>query len=418
MSIGYACLVVGVPNTNIRSVIKKNATEEKLAEVIQHNLQSLENMVDFNMENNIMLYRISSDLIPFGSSPVNTLDWQTQFAEDFRRIGQKIQASGMRVSFHPGQYTVLNSPNEDVVERAVEDLRYHADVLDCLGTDGTHKIILHVGGIYNDKEAAIARFVENYQRLDEKIKRRLIIENDDRLFTVGDVLEISERAGIPVVYDNLHNAINPTDATKDDAYWIDRVAQTWKPEDGRQKIHYSQQSPTQRPGAHTQTIYLDTFLEFYHSLSDPNIDIMLEVKDKNISAVKCVLATEAAPRISLLEKEWARYKYAVLEKSPSIYEQIRQLLKDKASYPVLPFYQLVEEALDLETQTGQAVNAALHVWGYFRDKATPAQERAFRKNIEKLQEGTGTVETVKRQLLRLAEAYQDTYLLQSLYFYL
>lgn len=418
MSIGYACLVVGVPDANIRSVIQKNATPEKLREVIQYNLQSLESMIDYNITHNIKLYRISSDLIPFGSSPVNELDWQTQFAEEFQRIGRKIKESGMRVSFHPGQYTVLNSPNEDVVERAIEDLRYHTAVLDCLETDASHKIILHVGGVYNDKEAAMARFLTNYERLDDAIKSRLIIENDDRLYTVGDVLQLSAAAGIPVVYDNLHNAINPTDPSKGDAYWIDRVAQTWQPQDGRQKIHYSQQAPAKRPGAHTQTIYLDPFLDFYHSLTDQEIDIMLEVKDKNLSAVKCILATQATPKISLLEKEWARYKYAVLEKSPAIYEQIRFLLKDKASFPVLPFYQLVEEALDLETQTGHGVNAAQHVWGYFRGKATATQERAFRKNLEKFQEGTGKVETMKRQLLRLAEAYQEEYLLQSLYFYL
>nr|WP_051258531.1 hypothetical protein [Atopococcus tabaci] len=88
-------------------------------------MHSFEKMVDYNIEEGIGLYRISSDLIPFGSSPVNGLRWWELFREDFERIGQKINQSGMRVSFHPGQYTVLNSPSEDVVERAIEDLRYH-----------------------------------------------------------------------------------------------------------------------------------------------------------------------------------------------------------------------------------------------------------------------------------------------------
>ena len=120
MSIGYACLNIGTPNTNIRSVMQRNATPEKLTEVTAHNLEALEKMVDYNIANDIRLYRISSDLIPFGSSPVNALDWPEIHKEAFERIGAKIRKSGMRVSLHPGQYTVLNSPTEDVVERAID----------------------------------------------------------------------------------------------------------------------------------------------------------------------------------------------------------------------------------------------------------------------------------------------------------
>lgn len=109
MAIGYACLNIGTPNTNIRSVMQRNATAEKLTEVITHNLEALEKMVDYNIANGIRLYRISSDLIPFGSSPVNMLDWPETHKEVFDRIGTKIRRGSMRVSFHPGQYTVLNS---------------------------------------------------------------------------------------------------------------------------------------------------------------------------------------------------------------------------------------------------------------------------------------------------------------------
>ena len=112
MSIGYACLNIGTPNTNIRSVMQKNATPEKLTEVTTHNLEALEKMVDYNRKNDIRLFRISSDLIPFGSSPVNALAWSEIHNEAFHRIGAKIRKSGMRVSFHPGQYTVLNSPTK------------------------------------------------------------------------------------------------------------------------------------------------------------------------------------------------------------------------------------------------------------------------------------------------------------------
>ena len=410
MSIGYACLNIGTPDTKIRSVMQRNATPEKLTEVTAHNLAALEKMIDYNRKNNIKLFRISSDLIPFGSSPVNSLPWWEIHAEAFHRIGAKIQQSGIRVSFHPGQYTVLNSPDEDVVARAILDLEYHTKMLECLGVNNEHKIVLHVGGIYGDKAVALERFTTNFKRLPEAVQNRLIIENDDRLYNIEDVLGLAFRLQIPAVYDNLHHAINPPPAGGDDRYWIAEAAKTWNDSDGKQKIHYSQQAPGKRPGAHTDTIQLDTFLTFHEQLEDKQIDIMLEVKVKNLSAVKCQNATTATPKPLLLEKEWGRYKYAVLERSPAVYQAIRTLLKHKEAYPVQEFYRLIDTAF--------AENAAAHVWGYFKKHATEAERRHYEKNLANYRNGTGTRATLKRQLFTLAEKYEVEYLLQSLYFYL
>ena len=418
MSIGYACLNIGTPQTNIRSVMQRNATPEKLTEVIAHNLEALEKMVDYNIANDIRLYRISSDLIPFGSSPVNALDWPEIHKEAFDRIGAKIRNSGMRVSLHPGQYTVLNSPTEDVVERAVEDLIYHDKILTALGTDTTNKIVLHVGGIYGDKEAALDRFADNFQRLPETVQNRLIIENDDRLYNIEEVLGLANRLQFPAVYDNLHHAINPPPSGGNDQYWIAEAKKTWKEADGNQKIHYSQQAPSKRSGAHTDTIQLDTFLKFYNQLDDSTIDIMLEVKEKNLSAIKCQNATTETQHLKLLEKEWGRYKYAILERSPAIYQAIRTLLKDKADYPVQEFYRLIDAVFTEEIRPGYAENAAAHVWGYFKKNATDTERSQYEKNLANYRNNTGTLETLKRQLFKLAEKYETDYLLQSLYFYL
>ena len=418
MSIGYACLNIGTPDTNIRSVIQRNATPVKLTEVTTHNLAALEKMIDYNRKNNIKLFRISSDLIPFGSSPVNALPWWDIHAEAFQHIGAKIRKSGMRVSFHPGQYTVLNSPDEDVVARAILDLAYHAKMLECLGVDNQHKIVLHVGGIYGDKKEALQRFEQNFRRLPEAVRNRLIIENDDRLYNIEEVLELAHRLQIPAVYDNLHHAINPPPSGGTDLYWIAEAKKTWKAVDGNQKIHYSQQDPGKRLGAHTDTIDLETFLTFHEQLEDKQIDIMLEVKDKNLSAIKCQNATTTAPKPVLLEKEWGRYKYAVLERSPVVYQAIRTLLKDKDAYPVQEFYRLIDTAFAEEIHLGQAENAAAHVWGYFKKHATDAERRQYEKNLANYRNGSGTRTTLKRQLFRLAQKYESEYLLQSLYFYL
>ena len=124
------------------------------------------------------------------------------------------------------------------------------------------------------------------------------------------------------------------------------------------------------------------------------------------------------PRPVLLEKEWGRYKYAILEKSPAIYQAIRTLLKDKEAYPVQEFYRLIDAAFAEEIRPGYAENAAAHVWGYFKKHATDAERRQYEKNLANYRNGTGTLATLKRQLFKLAEKYESDYLLQSLYFYL
>lgn len=416
MRIGYACLTMGVPETNLKKCILKNANESNLISLIEHNLQSLENIIDYNIKNHIRLFRISSDLIPFGSSPINEVPWWDVFSSRLSSIEKKIKKEGIRISMHPGQYTVLNSPNEDVVKRAIEDLNYHNKVLESLGAGIDSKIILHIGGVYEDKEKAINRFIKNFQLLDEKIKKRLVIENDDKLFNIDDVLRMGKILNIPVVFDNLHNEVLPFDSSKDDKYWINKCRETWKEEDGVQKIHYSQQNSDKRLGAHSNTIEVETFMDFIKNL-DKEIDIMLEVKDKNLSAVKCINSISPDKKISALELEWSKYKYNVLECSPTNYNKVRELLKNKNNYPVVEFYKLLDDALEKKEIVGNSINAALHVWGYFKSIASEDEKKKFKKSLERYEEGNISINSMKKLLWKMALKYNETYLLDSYYFY-
>ncbi len=416
MGIGYACLALGVPGTDIKDCLIRNASETRLRELISHNLLSLERMVDYNIRNGIRLYRISSGIIPFASSPVNTVPWQKEYAQRLDSIGQKIRGSAMRVSMHPGQYTVLNSPNSQTADNAVKELEYHARFLDSLGMDKTHKIILHVGGVYGDKRTAKDRFCDRFTSLDDAVRSRLVIENDDKCYHVKDTLEISAKCNLPVVYDNLHHQANPPPENGSDSFWITECAKTWQPEDGQQKIHYSQGSMTKKPGAHSRSIRTDVFLEFYHSLDHPKPDIMLEVKDKNMSAVKCSLCTDSSRGIGALEKEWGRYKYLVLERSQRVYLQIRQLLKDKTGYPAAEFCRLIDSALLIPAEKGSASNALSHVWGYFKDAVTIRQREGFQQSLNNYKAGKTGLEPVKRKLYAFAAEHHQEYLLDSYYF--
>ena len=263
--------------------------------VITQNLNALREMIRYNADHGILLFRISSDIIPFGSHPAMPLDWQAEFREALSGIGEQIRQSGIRVSMHPGQYTVLNSKRPAVVENAIADLKYHTAFMDALGCDATHKMIIHIGGVYADKPQAMKRFAENLKGLDERVRARLVIENDDTLYTVEDTLSIASQTGLPVVFDIFHHMLNHKKSSLSPYDWIDRCAETWGEKDGRQKIHYSQANPKARSGAHSDTIDVQEFLRFYNQLHQRDVDIMLEVKDKNLSAIKCILATMENP---------------------------------------------------------------------------------------------------------------------------
>jgi UV DNA damage endonuclease len=417
MAIGYACKTIGVIDTTMRSCLLKDATKDKLMEIIEQNIAALNRIIDYNIENNIRLFRISSDLIPFGSSSINSIKWWEHFREALKNIGQKIKDSNMRVSLHPGQYTVLNSVKRDVVARAFADLSYHTKILDSLGLDSTHKIVLHIGGAYKDKKVSAKRFLENYRLLDERIRRRLVIENDDKIYNVQDVLDIGTRLKIPVIFDNLHNEINPADEEKDEFVWIDLCRNSWREQDGIQKIHYSQQSKQKQKGSHSDFISVERFMAFYKKINRNDLDIMLEVKDKNLSCIKCINCITDDSDQAILGKEWNRYKYTVLERAPSLYTEIENMF-EKDDLSAVSFYKLIEGSLESPGDIGSYTNALQHVWGYFSTIVTEKEKRTFLRNLERYQKQQAGVDTVKNKLKRLAEKYKQDHLINSYYFLL
>lgn len=428
MSIGYACVVVGELDCKISNCALKTATPEKLEEISLRNLLALERMIDYNIKHQIRLFRISSDIIPFASHSINNLDWMNIFKEQIDCIGDKIKKDSMRVSTHPGQYTVLNSPEERVVAHAIDDLSYHAKFMDALQLDSNHKIILHIGGIYGEKQVAVDRFFKNYQNLPKTVKTRLVIENDDRSYNVEDVLGISYISGIPVVFDNLHHKVNPPITYKPEKEWIIECSKTWKEKDGIPKIHYSQSKSDQTPRSHSSTINSKEFYRFFQSVEEFPLDIMLEVKDKNLSAIKCIGLTNKNHSHKRIEEEWAHYKYYVLSKSASLYNGIREVLKEKEKHngnrnhhineTALRFYEIVEKSLLLEEDKGAQINAAQHIWGYMKKTCTAKEKLHFQKLLKDYENGSKTIKPIKTFLFNESVNQSIQYLLESYYFYI
>jgi len=418
MAIGYACLTIGVPCSDLSRCILKNASDENLRKIIHSNLSALETMIDYNMKNDIQLFRISSDIIPFASHPVNTIRWWEDYQDTFRRIGTKIKQAGMRVSMHPGQYTVLNSGDERVVKNAIKELEYHARLLDALGVEQSGKLILHIGGVYGDKEQAMRQFITNYFGLPDMIKRRLVIENDDKNYNIQEVLEISTATGAPVVFDNLHHKVNPPKVLRSETDWIQACKKTWGTKDGKQKIHYSQQKENAPAGAHSDTICSKDFLAFYKSLPNQNIDIMLEVKDKNLSAVKCTNIILSENIRDKIKQEWERYEIFIQSRSQTLSDIVKALMEEDGDI-TLAFYNCIEKALTLPMDLDFGIAAALQIWeDYFRKDCTNTEKNRFVKLLREFREGKGTLKSIKNHLLKCAARRNIAYLVNSLYFYI
>lgn len=287
--LGYACINSTLGSSSLTCRLA-NATPERVIDLGRANLRSLAQILRWNQQHGIQVFRISSGLIPMASHPSNTAPWQAALAEEFAGVGALIAESGARVSMHPGQYTVLNSPRPEVVQASIAELAYHAQVLNALGTDASAKLVLHLGGVYGDREAAMARFAENFARLPESVQKRLVLENDEKSYSLADALDLSEMlrgqgVNVPVVFDVFHHTWNPSFPGEALRGLIERAAATWSAVDGRQKIHYSEPWPGKPAGSHSQSVDPDVFGPFYEQVHDLPLDVMLEVKDKEQSVL-------------------------------------------------------------------------------------------------------------------------------------
>jgi len=300
MRIGYPCINTSVGCKSNRTFRLKSYTEKRLMETVENNLDCLGRILRFNLGHNILFFRITSDLIPFASHPICKFDWQGNFGKRFKAIGDFIKSFGMRISMHPDQFTLINSPDNRVFENSVKELVYHTQVLDLMELETYAKIQIHVGGVYGDKKASMRRFAERFEMLDEIVRRRLVVENDDRRYNLKDCLKISAEVGIPMLFDAFHHEVNNSGETVNGAFEI--FTPTWKQEDGLPMVDYSSQLTSDRKGKHADTLNLGIFREFLDEIKPFDFDIMLEIKNKEMSALKAIEIASQDNRFSIAKK--------------------------------------------------------------------------------------------------------------------
>ncbi len=281
INLGYACINTTINCTSNKTFRLNSYSEERLKKTIEENLNCLDKIIEWNYKNEIKFFRIGSGLIPFASHEICKFNWQDFYKKEFKKIGNKIKKYKIRVSMHPDQFVVLNSPTKSIVEKSIKEIEYHCDVLDLLGIGSDGKITLHVGGMYGNKEEAIERFISNYNGLSKRIKERIVIENDDKIYTVDDCLYINKKTRVPVVFDYFHNECNPIKKVN-----YTKIIKTWKKKDGNPIFHYSDQLEGGRKGSHSLTIDVKEYKKFKKEIKKYNMDLMLEVKDKELSVLK------------------------------------------------------------------------------------------------------------------------------------
>ena len=288
-NLGYACI-----NTELRKQKKPVFTsrtlrlatfEEKGFEYVKtlvyQNVNDLLTMLEWNKANDILFMRLSSEMFPFASHPKYHYDIDF-VSDELKKIGDYAKENGIRLTMHPGQYDVLSSFKEDVVQNTISDLKHHARIFDLMGLDQNSVMIIHGGGVYNNKEKSLGRLEKNISELPENVRNRLVLENCEMSYCVEDLLPISERLNVPIVIDYHHDSIYPSSLPVE--FYFDRVFKVWFDRGIKPKVHVSNSIPgVKLTDSKTARRKHSDYIQFFHEpllqIQFP-IDVMLECKMK------------------------------------------------------------------------------------------------------------------------------------------
>ena len=275
--------------TMIIRTIKEKGIDE-LKSRIKQNLKDCIKMIKWNHKNGIRVFRLSSELFPHKSNP-KVEDYSFNFAKKYlKKIGKKARKYGQRLTFHPGQFNILGSPQKHVIEATIRDLGMHAEILDLIGCDKNSVMVIHGGGKYDDKMKTIDRWCENYKKLPDFIRNRLVIENCEKCFSIEDCILISNKVNIPIVFDthhfNCYCRLHPLEEFKEPSEYIEDILNSWKRREIKPKFHISEQG-SGRVGHHSDYVEIipDYLLEIPEKYGI-KIDIMIEAKKKELAIFK------------------------------------------------------------------------------------------------------------------------------------
>ncbi len=302
--LGYVALSKALDDVTTSSTItytnyiNKNYNTSKLLEITKNNLDSLYEIIKYNVKNNFHFYRLTSKLVPLATHDKVDFDYITPLLDEYKKIGKLINDNNIRVDTHPDQYAVLNSMDSKIVKNTVEILEYHYKIMDAIGIKDKI-IILHVGSSACGKKESITRFINNFNKLPDHIKKCIAVENDDKIYNIKDVLELCHKINVPMVLDYHHFICNNEKEDIND--YLKEIIDTW---DGKlPKMHFSSPKSKLKKEfrSHSDYINKECFIKFINILKkqDKDIDIMLEAKAKD----------DAVSRLARCLKYETNYKF-------------------------------------------------------------------------------------------------------------
>jgi UV DNA damage endonuclease len=228
LRLGLCCMfrdeAIKFGTTTVTAVSKLTRSDalRKFSHLCLANADALLAALRFCAANNIGCFRVNSQILPIKTHAVHgyrleELPEATEIQQRFLSCGAFAREQQLRTCFHPDQFVVLNSPRADVVQKSIAELEYQAEVAEWIGAD---VINIHGGGAYGNKPQALSDFARNVELLSNRVRSRLTVENDDKIFTPQDLLPLCHEIGIPLVYDVHHHrchgdGLNLEQATKE-----------------------------------------------------------------------------------------------------------------------------------------------------------------------------------------------------------
>jgi UV DNA damage endonuclease len=209
-------------------------------------------------------------------------------ADTMSEAGEMAMSGGQRLSFHPGPFNCLASPNEDVVLKTIAELDAHSIQMDLMGLPQSPqaKINIHIGGAYGEHDKALERFCRNFERLLPSTRSRLTVENDDRasLFSTKMLYDgVSSRIGIPIVFDSHHHELGPQDSTYKEAFYMAR--ETWQKRGVKQQCHHSNSKKQYEDSSVRANAHSDWYYTPFENFGE-EVDVVLECKRKEKALLK------------------------------------------------------------------------------------------------------------------------------------
>jgi UV DNA damage endonuclease len=264
-----------------------------LSDVVGSNAIALAHAVERCHELGIGAFRVNSQVAPLATHPVSgyaldDLDPADAIRRAWAAAGALARERGVRLSFHPDQFVVLNSEREEVVASSVRELEHQAALAELIGAD---VLCLHVGGVTGGVEAAVARFERGLERVSGRVRERLAIENDDRLFSPREIFRLHERTGLPFIYDVHHHRCHPDGLTATEATAM--MVESWK---GREPYAHlsSPRDGWTAPNPRPHAAYVDPADVPDAWLAIPRLTVDVEAKDKERAVVEVMRSVDAA----------------------------------------------------------------------------------------------------------------------------